>query len=205
MGISAGLLTLRGVDYPCNEQGYIQCIFPWKISVQNEEKNSTTALPKKTTIASSTQQSTEVPVFPWAKVTDLSSVIICFAILYEGIRSSLELEIPEIEESSQLFFCHLQFLVILGLSKTQEQSFLSKICKTRLCQFLGNYSMAIFMIHEPILMFIIYNTSLKQEHVSTEILGASISLLVAVIITHILEKPLYNLVSRKIKINVSEV
>ena len=56
-----------------------------------------------------------------------------------------------------------------------------------------------------VIMFIIYNTSLKQEHVSTEIFGASISLLIAVIVTHIIEKPLYNFVSRKIEINVSKV
>ena len=202
MGISAGLLTLRGVEYPNHKLGYIHYVYPWNISIQKEE-----LYVLKSTLDSSSSKTKllEAPLLPWARVTDISSLIICVTILYEGIRTSLELAIPSIEESSQLFLCHLQLLVILGISKNQDQSFLSKVCKTRICQFFGNFSMAIFMIHEPVIMFIIYNTSLKQEHVSTEIFGASISLLIAVIVTHILEKPLYNFVSRKIEINVSKV
>ena len=65
--------------------------------------------------------------------------------------------------------------------------------------------MAIFMVHDPVLMFMINNTNLKQEHVSTEILGAGLTILIAVLITNILEKPMYNFVSRKSKINISEV
>ena len=203
MGISAGLLTLRGVEYPNHKLGYIHYVFPWNMLVQKENVYSTEA----TTLdsLSSKTKSSEAQPLPWARVTDVSSLILCATILYEGIRTSLELAIPSIEDSSQLFLCHLQLLVILGISKNQDQSFLSKVCKTRVCQFLGNFSMAIFMIHEPVIMFIIYNTSLKQEHVSTEIFGASLSLLIAVKVTCILEKPLYNFVSRKIEINVSKV
>ena len=65
--------------------------------------------------------------------------------------------------------------------------------------------MAIFMVHDPVLMFIINNTNLKQEHVSTEILGAVLMILIAVLITNILEKPLSDFVSRRSKINISEV
>ena len=120
-------------------------------------------------------------------------------------RSSSKLDIPSLDESSQLFLCHIQLLVILGLTKDHEHSFLVKICKTRVCQFLGKFSMAIFMVHDPVLMFIIFNTNLKQEHLSTEILGVVLTILLAVLITNILEKPLYDFVSRRSKINISEV
>ena len=198
MGVSTGILTLRGVEYPYYKQGYVHYLFPWKISVPTQE--SVSELSTETELKS--RSATELS---WGKVTDLSSIILCLAALYECIRSSSESCIPSIDESSQLFLCHIQLLVILGLIKDHEHSFLAKICKTRICQFLGNFSMAIFMVHDPVLMFIINNTNLKQEHVSTEILGAGLTILIAVLITNILEKPMYNFVSRKSKINISEV
>ena len=40
MGISAGILTLRGVEYPYCKQGYLHFLFPWKISVPGQERDS---------------------------------------------------------------------------------------------------------------------------------------------------------------------
>ena len=211
MGISAGLLTLRGVDYPYCKQGYLHFLFPWKISVPGQERDSEFSTDSSTRLISSAETSATVlksrnaTELSWGKVTDFSSVILCLAILYEGIRSSSELDIPSLDESSQLFLCHIQLLVILGLTKDHEHSFLAKICKTRVCQILGKFSMAIFMFHEPVLLLLIFIINLEQEHVSTEILGAFLSILVAALITYTLEQPLYNFVSRKIEIYVTEV
>ena len=81
MGISAGLLTLRGVEYPNHKLGNIHYVFPLNVSIQKEEVNST----KSKTLDSSKTKLLEAPLLPWAKVADVSSLIICFTILYEGL------------------------------------------------------------------------------------------------------------------------
>ena len=196
MGISAGLLTLRGEEYPHNKTGYLHFLFPWKISNKSEE----ITLPLLENASTKTESTTKSSSLPWGQITDLSSIIICLAIIYEAVRTLLELNIPTIQESSQVTFSHIQLLVILGLTKDEEQSMLAKLCKTHVCQFLGKFSMAMFLFHEPVLSFLIYNTNLKQEYISTVIFGTLITLLLAVIITYLIETPIYNFVSRIIKI-----
>ena len=191
MGISAGLLTLRGVEYPNNKTGYLHFLFPWKIANKSEE----ITLPSLESMTESTTNS----FLSWEQITDLSSIIICLTILYEFVRTVLELNIPTIQESSQVTFSHIQLLVIIGLTKDEEQSWLAKLCQTKICQFLGKFSMAIFMLHETVMAFLLYNTSLKQEYISTVIIGSLITLLLAVIITYIIEKPIYNFVTTIIK------
>ena len=202
LGISTGILTLRGVEYPCTREGYLHYIFPWKMSVEilENDSNSTSTISSETA-----SEVTDDTILAWSQITDFCSAFICFAVLYEGIRTTSVTFLPSIEEYSQLFLCHTQLLVIVGLTKDQENSYLAKMCKTRVCQFLGKFSMAIFMVHGPIIICIIFNTSLKQEHVSTEIYGAVLSILIAVLITYILEKPLYDFVSRKSRLNILEV
>ena len=197
MGISAGLLTLRGEEYPHNKTGYLHFLFPWKISNKSEE--ITLPLLENASTKSKTESATNSSL-SWGQITDLSSVIICLAIIYESVRTVLELNIPTIQESTQVTFSHIQLLVILGLTKDEEQSWLAKLCQTKICQFLGKISMAMFLFHEPVLSFLIYNTNLKQEYVSTVIFGTLITLLLAVIITYLIETPIYNFVSRMIKI-----
>ena len=197
MGISAGLLTLRGEEYLHNKTGYVHFLFPWKISNKSEE--ITLPLLEKACTKSKTESTTNSSLSR-GQITDLSSIIICLAIIYEAIRTILELNIPTIQELSQVTFSHIQLLVILGLTKDEEQSWLAKLCRTHVCQFLGKISMAIFMLHETIMAFLLYNTSLKQEYVSTVIFGTLITLLLAVIITFLIETPIYNFVSRIIKI-----
>ena len=195
MGISAGLLTLRGVEYPHNKTGFLHFLFPWKISNKSEEMT----LPFLENASTKTESTTKSSSLSWGQITDLSSIIICLAIIYEAVRTILELNIPTIQELSQVTFSHIQLLVILGLTKDEEQSWLAKLCRTHVCQFLGKFSMAIFMLHETVMAFLLYNTSLKQEHVSTVIFGSLITLLLAVIFTYIIEKPFYNFVTTIIK------
>ena len=57
---------------------------------------------------------------------------------------------------------HLQLLVILGLSKDEGESLVSRLCTSRLGQFLGRYSMAIFMLHDPVIKILIIRAQLEQ-------------------------------------------
>ena len=215
MGVSAGLLSLRGVEYPLYKEGYVHLVFPWKISVQCEDdhditeylkysKTEPTSEPSLETASSSKSSlkkaTTSKSCLSWKQIIDFGSVIICLAILYEALRTSLELNLPAIQESSQIIFSHLQLLVIIGLSKEDhEQSWMATICNTKVSQFLGQFSMAIFMVHEPVISFLLYNTPLNQGHISTITVATFITLLTAVIITYLVEKPFYNFISRKIK------
>ena len=129
MGISASILSLRGVEYPYYKQGYLHYLFPWKISVPTQESDSELSTDSSTILISSAEitepelKSRNTTELSWGKITDLSSVILFLAVLYECIRSSSESCIPSIDESSQLFLCHIQLLVILGLIKDHEHSF----------------------------------------------------------------------------------
>ena len=53
-------------------------------------------------------------------------------------------------------------MVILGLTKDEGESLLSRLCSTRLCQLLGQYSMALYMLHDPVIKILIVRAELQQ-------------------------------------------
>ena len=55
---------------------------------------------------------------------------------------------------------------------------------------IGKYSMSIYLLHDPILKFLIFQVLIDQESVSTLILAAVITLIMAVFITKLIEDPL---------------
>ena len=57
---------------------------------------------------------------------------------------------------------HIQLLVILGLTRDEGESLLSGLSTGRLGQFLGKYSMAIFMLHDPVIKILIIRVQLQQ-------------------------------------------
>ena len=56
--------------------------------------------------------------------------------------------------------------------------------------FIGKYSMSIYLLHDPILKFLIFQVLIDQESVSTLVLAAVITLIMAVLITKLIEEPL---------------
>ena len=66
--------------------------------------------------------------------------------------------------------------------------------------------MAIYMVHDPILKILIFQFSLWQEKISTELLSLSLTIVTSVIATYLVEKPFYNWVTSKYKsVSLSEV
>jgi len=127
----------------------------------------------------------------WASKTDRSSFLLILVILYTAVNSTCDLKLPYINVHTQLFLSHLQLTVLLGLTKDKGESLLARLCTGRLCQFLGKYSMAIYMLHDPVIKILILHARLPQELVSTQMLSIILTLLVSVLITHLVEKPIY--------------
>ena len=71
-------------------------------------------------------------------------------------------QLPYINVHTQLFLSHLQLVVLLGLTKDEGESLLSRLCNTRLCQFLGQYSMALYMLHDPVIKILVVHAQLLQ-------------------------------------------
>ena len=183
IGVAAGLLSLRKVEYPQSEL-VLNDILPWKLSATTTIENISDTNASK-----------------WASRTDRSSLFLCLTLLFCSLLASFHFNIY-----IQLWVSHLQLVVILGLTKDAGQSWTSRLCRTSVCQFLGNISMAIYMVHDPILKILIFQFSLWQEKISTELLSLSLTIVTSVIATYLVEKPFYNWVTSKYKsVSLSEV
>ena len=102
----------------------------------------------------------------------------------------------------QLTSCYLQLMIIVGLCLDGGKSHTSRFLKTRVMQFLGRISMALYLIHEPILFWINFCTygkvdwpdDKKPSHVKLPLwaipIHVLISLIFATILTFYLEEPL---------------
>ena len=58
----------------------------------------------------------------------------------------------------QLTSCYIQLMIIVGLCLDGGKSHTSRFLKTRVMQFLGRISMALYLVHEPILFWINFCT-----------------------------------------------
>ena len=70
--------------------------------------------------------------------------------------------IPFINFHTQLFFCHLQLVVIVGLTKDEGKSTLGRLCRSKFVQFLGDYSMATYMLHDSVIKIVTLHVQLEQ-------------------------------------------
>ena len=52
--------------------------------------------------------------------------------------------------------------MIVGLTKDEGKSFLGRLCRSKLVQFLGHYSMATYMLHDSVEKIIILHVELEQ-------------------------------------------
>ena len=121
---------------------------------------------------------------------------------------------PYINVHSQLYFSHLQLVVILGLTKDEGNSFLGRLCRSKLVQILGEYSMATYMLHDDVQKIIIFHAQLPQvsflhamssqepniipwlqESVITQMCCIFLTFLLSFLVTHLVEKPIYKVSS----------
>ena len=56
--------------------------------------------------------------------------------------------------------------------------------------FLGKYSMPIYLLHDPILKFFMFQELIDLELVSTLIIAAVVTLILAILLTKLVEEPL---------------
>ena len=70
---------------------------------------------------------------------------------------------------------------------------------------LGKYSMSIYLLHDPVVKFIIFQVLLPQEEVSTLLLAGAITLVMAVGFTHLIELPINRWGKKKIEEKKNEI
>ena len=194
MGVAGGLLAVRGVEDPHHHHSLLHDIFPWTLSAQD-------LLPAQ----SECEQS-------WARRTDRNSMVLLSFLLYNITRDFLLPSLPYIHIFSQLISPHMQLCVIIGLTRDGGLSWVSKLCRfntihvshlyiiifrSRVCQFLGRYSMATYMIHDPVIKVLIFQFHLSQEKVWVVTLSAALTFMFSVLLTLLVEKPLYNYCNAK--------
>ena len=71
------------------------------------------------------------------------------------------------------------------------------VSRGRVLMFVGRYSMAIYLLHDPVVKYCIFRLLLDQEAVSTLLLAAAATLVLAMAVTRLIEEPL-----RKVAHNV---
>jgi len=65
----------------------------------------------------------------------------------------------------QIFTSHTQMLIVIGLSYTggSAKSGFASLCSSAVCQFLGKISMALYLIHVPVIQYLCYIMYGSQE------------------------------------------
>ena len=101
-----------GDIYSSNYQGLLHDVFPLKLQT-----------PSSTSINAKDNQK-------WAQRIDILSIILCLPIFYNLLDSILNVELPEIDIYTQLFFGHSQLIIIIGLTQdTGKTAIFSRICR----------------------------------------------------------------------------
>ena len=169
MGIIAGLQNLREKDEdygfvdPNLHQSILHCLFPWGLH-ENYKR-----LPLHESQANNRKYEAQI----WRRRVDLSTLIIILLMAIATIASSLwgdqwkalsydshlrvlsKLWIP-VNDLGQLYLVHLHLIIIVGLTRDQGSSFLSRICRTDICQYLGLISMTLYLIHYDIPLYLMW-------------------------------------------------
>jgi len=188
MGIIAGLLQLRQEKDACHDKPLLHDIFPWTFS-QAEE---------------SSQMSTESTESSWKRRVD-RNILVLVSIVLLGLLRTVMPGIPYLNITTQFACVHLQLCIIVGLTRDGGGSWLSRICRSRAVMLLGKYSMSIYLLHDPVVKFIIFQVLLPQEEVSTLLLAGAITLVMAVGFTHLIELPINRWGKKKIEEKKNEI
>ena len=111
--------------------------------------------------------------------------------------------LPRVNEMAQLISVNIYMLIILGLCKDGGNSCLGLLCNTRGLLLLGKYSLAIYLLHDPIFRLFIFQLSWSQEEFLTVVVAAGLTMFAAVILTDLVELPFRNWMRERKKINIS--
>eukprot|EP00090_Calanus_glacialis_P034546 TRINITY_DN58178_c0_g1_i1.p1 TRINITY_DN58178_c0_g1~~TRINITY_DN58178_c0_g1_i1.p1 ORF type:complete len:178 (+),score=25.17 TRINITY_DN58178_c0_g1_i1:60-536(+) len=136
----------------------------------------------------------------WKIRVDRNVLVLVTVILMSLLRSVIP-GMPYLNMRAQFFCVHLQLMVIVGLSRDGGRSWLSWICRSRVVLFLGRHSMAIYLLHDPVVIYLIFHVLLDQESIVPFTMAALVSLVMAVIMTELVEKPLKKCFQKKISSN----
>ena len=63
---------------------------------------------------------------------------------------------PLISVFGQFFLVHQLLIIIVGLSRDQGKSYLSRVCSTRLSQFFGRISMTLYLLHRDMPLYLLW-------------------------------------------------
>lgn len=151
MGILSGLQKIREEDEDNFtdqnlSKNFIHDILPWGIFYN---KKCTKDL---------YQESKEIK---WRWRVDRNSLFIILYLLvciyagkhYDRIQKSSNYSFV-MTHSSQYFLVHLQVLIIRGLTSDGSSSYVSKLCKAGFTTFLGRISMAVYLYHMPVRVYV---------------------------------------------------
>ena len=129
--------------------------------------------------------------------TDLAVIIIMISCLYNFVNTEY-LGLPRICIYLQLLAPHLQLIIILNLSNDQEESVFSRVCGSRVCQFLGDYSLSIYMLHDLVFKLLMsHQFTLHQDEMSFQLSALVMTIFSSVLVNNLIEKPIYTLFNRK--------
>ena len=167
MGVAVGLLQLRQEDDRNHTKNLLHNIFPWTFSPS----------PTQPLVQEETESS-------WKNRVDRGALVLVMVVLASLARSAVP-AMPYINLATQFVFVHLQLVIIQGLTKDGARSWLARLCRNSVVMFFGEQSLAIYLLHDPILIYMVFRLTKDQESVSNYILAAAITLALAVVTTYI--------------------
>jgi peptidoglycan/LPS O-acetylase OafA/YrhL len=141
-GVAAGLLELRGA----NEEA------PWP---------SCRRLPQAPAEPSSSSS--------WDRLVDRSTVVLMAAVALSLAKSILPglADIKGLSRCGELALVPLQLCVVRGLARPGDDSRLGRLCRSPPLQWLGRHSLAIYLLHDPLIKAAVFQLWMPQAAVTT--------------------------------------
>ena len=167
MGVAVGLLQLRQEDDRHHTRNFLHDIFPWTFSPSPTQPLS--------------QEEAESS---WKNRVDRGALVRVMVVLASLARSAVP-GMPYINLATQFVCVHLQLVIILGLTRDGGRSWLARLCRNTVVMFFGEQSLAIYLLHDPVLIYLVFRVTKDQESVSIYILASAITLALAVVTTFI--------------------
>ena len=168
MGMIAGILQKREGTPEPQDKGLLHDIFPWSQVYHNKKEPS--------------QQN-------WQRRVDRSAMVLLTVIIFSVAKSKVPW-LPRLNSQAQIVTVHLQLIMIVGLCNDCSGSVCKWLCTSKILMLLGNYSLQIYVLHDPVLKFFIFWLLWDQEQPWTLLAAAGATLTLAILLTHLVEKPI---------------
>jgi peptidoglycan/LPS O-acetylase OafA/YrhL len=102
----------------------------------------------------------------WGQAVDRSGLLLLATVPLSLARAALP-GLPRLNSPGQLVLVPLQLVVVRGLARPGDTSRLGRMCRSPALQWAGRHSMAIFLLHDPVLKAAIFRLWLDQEELLT--------------------------------------